>query len=280
MIEARCAARSCFLSGLSSENLDIHQTTLFQLLVLASAVLWKRQVLPYGRFPWNLLAILDSEVPHADKRQVAASFRELRPCMMDRGVTKQLHAAYGQQTVDQLLEVSGDFCPALRMLALNKVTNVEIELNFARASSSRQYLRGNSHGAATMTAKHVACEIKHQHDLAILQEQQLASISAKADLAPPGTQALARRTIHLPTCDEVAKLAATASFHKPANELVSTQPLFRSRRNKPSLDKECPNGSTKPSRRNGWHVFLAEKHQRVPRFSVQNSEAQNPRHNK
>ena len=82
---------------------------------------------------------------------------DLEPCDCDPGFTLPL-----KQTGVSL----GIFPQQLTLLACSKVTNVEVETNFARATSARAYMRGRKHGSGTMACKHVLAEMVHQHCLA------------------------------------------------------------------------------------------------------------------
>ena len=219
------------------------QAKLFQLLLVASSILWKRQYLPYTRAPWKFLAVLD-DISQLEKRSLVEEFRALTACMMDKGCTRVLHKFYGHQSPEQLLSISGDFFCALRLLALNKVSNVEIELNFARASSSRQYMRGNAHDASTMAAKHVAAELRHQHNLA-LQRKQSREKHRLASLASQGLHGLGS--------------SSGPGFHLPApggsgsaSSAVLSRPLAtrRARRHK---------GARRPWKANGWIMYMADR---------------------
>jgi hypothetical protein len=141
----------------------VEEGKLFHCFIDVIGGMWKRQVRLYELYPWKMLALLDPDITDAESLALLQEFKQLRACDMDEGVTKVWHALYSGLSDADLLMPGSDFKGALLLLALNKVTNVEIENNFARASSSRSYCRGRSHDASTMACKHFLAELIHVH---------------------------------------------------------------------------------------------------------------------
>ena len=162
------------LEGWKNLNLKDEEAKLFHCTIDVAGALWKRQVLMCERFPWKLIAILDPGISEDEIRQLLSEFKSLDECDMDEGVTKIWHQLYGTSSDEDLLRTGSDFRCAVLLLALNKVTNIEIENNFARASSSRAYCRGKPHGVATMCSKHTLAELRHSHDLTETRMSQIA----------------------------------------------------------------------------------------------------------
>ena len=73
---------------------------------------------------------------------------------------------------------------------MGKSTNVECEDNFARATSSRAYMRGKTHMMSTMCAKHYTSEVKEVWRKSFPTQQKKREAIANAEGA---RQAVFRR---------------------------------------------------------------------------------------
>ena len=88
-------------------------------------------------------------------------------CCLDLGFSallRDLLRESGDPTTESLCSPTGDLAYALMLLGLSKASNIEVECNFARASSARSAARGTN-CAATMSSKHVLAELSHQHSM-------------------------------------------------------------------------------------------------------------------
>ena len=138
----------CPCQGLPGVDLQSAKDKLFQSVVTVQGELWKNQVHVYQRYPWKLVRAVHPITSQEEREQIYESVMspDLEPCDCDLGFTLPL-----KQT-----GVSLDiFLQQLTLLACSKVTNVEVETNFARATSARAYMRGRKHGSGTMACKHV-----------------------------------------------------------------------------------------------------------------------------
>ena len=146
------------------------ETKLFLCLLDATASMWRRQVLIYTMFPWKLLAILDPDISEEEAVALVKEFLGLWECCCDDGVTLVWLRQFGKQTALHLLQAGSSFRAALLLLALSKVTNIEIEDNFARASTARSANRGHMACASTVASRHVLSELRKQHRIGQVRE--------------------------------------------------------------------------------------------------------------
>jgi hypothetical protein len=142
---------------------------MFPILLDASSILWKRIYEPYFHDPWILLQLLSAKVSSRHKLELLARLRGSRECDLNPDFTVPFFRMFAGIPDQELLK-NKLFISVLVVLARNKDTNVEVENNFARASSSRQYLRGCIQDLTTMISKHVISEVRHQHVVSMLRE--------------------------------------------------------------------------------------------------------------
>lgn len=119
-----------------------------------------RLVKPYRRLPLQLGCLINPHLSEGRRVAIAERFLQMKPCCVDQcfgqPVLKSMRVAGGSQSIVPPNPFHGDLVLGLR----TKVSNIEIEDNFARASSSRCAMRGRNHNASSMTAKHVTAEAK------------------------------------------------------------------------------------------------------------------------
>ena len=135
------------------------------IVVDVQASLWKRQVLVYMRLPWHVLRILHSSFTMAMRIEIIKCLKELSECDFDLGHTEVVLRLARDQTAEQMAAPDSLFMQSLLSLATSKTLNSEVETNFARATSSRSYMRGVQHDSSTMATKHCLAEIAHLHKL-------------------------------------------------------------------------------------------------------------------
>jgi hypothetical protein len=151
--------------GVRNVNLNSAQSELFQMLVQIVPSVWRRQVRPYTLLPWSLLSSLHSSVSPSDRENAFRDFMALAACDLEAGLSFVLHKMHINEDPRALADINSTFIQKLMLLAMSKVTNVETETNFARASSSRAYMRGKQHDSSTMCSKHICSELNHLHNL-------------------------------------------------------------------------------------------------------------------
>ena len=122
--------------------------------------------------------LVDTNIPEYQRLDLAAAFCALDQCCVDplfaQPVIQAAIDAGGSHTL-----VSGTLADDLGMAMRTKTSNMELELNFARASNARQVTRGRSDTIGSMVAKHVSAEVKLGHQRS-------------------------RRSIHTPACRSLA----------------------------------------------------------------------------
>ena len=127
--------------------------------LIAIGQLYHRLVRPYQRLPLQLASLLDDSKPIDDRKQLVDEMMRLSPCCVDALFGLPVLKCFQQEGGAAALDggaIVGDLETALRV----KVSNLEIELNFARASTSRNAMQRKTHKVASMVAKHVTAEIK------------------------------------------------------------------------------------------------------------------------
>lgn len=147
---------------------------MFQILVKLQGHLWRRQVHYYTLLPWQLLQCLHSGTPLEERARILREWQNLPDCDIDRGYTLVLREQFKDKSPDELLS-SPAFLHRLVLLALSKVTNSEVECNFARATGARSYMRGKSHNSSTMATKHCLAEIAHIHTVQCKSKNHMGS---------------------------------------------------------------------------------------------------------
>ena len=123
-----------------------------------------RLVKPYQRIPLQMAQLVDSSVSDDDRLQLAQNMCQLSPCCVESmfgAPVLQCISDNGGPDPDTILR--GPIASDLQVAFRGKTSNMEIELNFARASCSRQCLHGRAHNIGSMVAKHVSAEVKLGH---------------------------------------------------------------------------------------------------------------------
>lgn len=131
----------------------------FWYVVITIGQLYHRMIKPYRQFPLRLGQVVDPSMTEMRRLQVAGEFCSLNSCCVDKlfsePILKEAHLRGGAEALTKG-PLASDLAVALR----GKTSNVELELNFARASSSRSINHGRGHNIAAMCAKHITAEIK------------------------------------------------------------------------------------------------------------------------
>lgn len=113
-----------------------------------------RLIRPYRRQPWNISQLCDTSIPLPDRISFFQKLKELKPCCLERFFAKPF--VNDVEEISDILPPSNLFdqlCTAFRC----KVSNMEIENNFARALKMN---KTNPHNITSLVAKHVTAELK------------------------------------------------------------------------------------------------------------------------
>ncbi len=145
----------------------------FWYTLMALGQLQHRLLKPYQRLPLKMAKLVDTSIPQHRRLDLAAAFCALDKCCLDplfaQPVIQAARDAGGSHTL-----VSGTLADDLGVAMRTKTSNMEIELNFARASNARQVTRGRSDTISSMIAKHVSAEVKLGHQRSLRSIQPLA----------------------------------------------------------------------------------------------------------
>ena len=166
---------------------------LFHSFLESAASQWLRVVLPYLSYPWRLAWLLDPDDLEANSVSLLVTFLQCPACMLEIGASlgiQQMCLGHDRRlatsTVSALEKAAKDllrqdsfFMELLLVFFTGRSTNVEVEDNFGRASSMRQFLRGKTHLASTMATKHFSAELHHQHRRAVSDVMQEATVKSE-----------------------------------------------------------------------------------------------------
>ena len=148
----------CFI-GLPGTIPSDYRMERFWYTVVTLGQLQHRLLKPYQRLPLSMAALVDTSHSRQHRINLAAQMMQLRPCCVDiwfsAPVLECIRDAGGPESV-----VDSNLSEELSLSFRGKVSNMEIELNFARAACSRHATHGKSHGILAMVAKHVSAECK------------------------------------------------------------------------------------------------------------------------
>ena len=253
------------LLGYPGVDLGEEQTLLFQFLMDMASASWRKLVLKYADYPWRLAIVLDPAYPVDLQKAELEMFFQMKDCCLEDGAAIGLRNEFADEDPSDCLQCGSRFIQALVMCFTSKVTNVEIENNFARASSSRQYLRGKRHSSGTMVSKHILQELKQQHLKSLNMDARAKQRKRKHADQTSG--------LSLPCLSEVGsafQIAEAVGVTGAARVGVMSQVHGNTQRGRRcSLDQH---GNQKRSRVNGWNVCLRQAFQE-PAFPGESKKA-------
>lgn len=136
-----------------------------------------RLIKPYQKQPWNISQLTDADYYSNEERMAMLQSLKLQPpCCVER--------YFARPFLDSIDDPSDILPPNQRYQELclafrQKVSNMELENNFARAAKMNQ---SNPHSISSMCAKHITSELK----LAQRRLLNRADSGSGLDLEPPG----------------------------------------------------------------------------------------------
>lgn len=171
---------------------DASTDSLFHSFLESAASLWLEVVFPYLTYPWKLAWLLDPDDLEANAVSLIVAFLKCPPCLLEIGASLMMQqmclGSNGRATAPfngsleelakHLLRGDSFFLELLLVFFTGKSTNVEVEDNFGRAASMRQFLRGKTHHASTMAAKHYTAELQDQHRRSVTEIALAASATS------------------------------------------------------------------------------------------------------
>lgn len=117
--------------------------------------LWHRLFVPYSQWPWRLVALEDNRLDDDERGMISRSFFHANTCCLDKGFSQPLQ---GVLETHSCLLGQGKYSNIPKALSIQKVTNSEIENNFARALSASRCARGT---LASLFRKSVVSYLDH-----------------------------------------------------------------------------------------------------------------------
>ena len=119
-----------------------------------------RLLKPYQRLPLSMAQLTDPSIPYHRKIDLATEMQAMDMCCVDSFFAAPVLQCMQEQGGQPRSLIDGALASDLALSMRGKVSNIEIELNFARAACSRHATHGKCHGISSMVAKHVSAEIK------------------------------------------------------------------------------------------------------------------------
>lgn len=135
-----------------------HQVFFYLLMCIGQ--LQERLIRPYLMLPLSMGALVDTSRLPEERISLAQSMLQKRDCCVEKHfaapVLMEMQQSGGAASVLPGSVLFDDLSTCLR----TKTYNLEIELNFARASNMRKAMRGRKHNIASMCSKHIGAEVK------------------------------------------------------------------------------------------------------------------------
>ena len=144
----------------------------FWYTVITMGQMLRRLVWPYMRLLLKLSQLIDTDIPAERRLHLLRNFLGMEKCCVDQLCAwpflddVRQHGGY-ESLFNEPVKTN------LEMVMRSKVSNIEVELNFSRAASSRQAMRGRAHNIASMTAKHISAELKLSQRRLLLKKRPL-----------------------------------------------------------------------------------------------------------
>lgn len=126
----------------------------FWCIIATMGQLDARLIRPYRRQPWNIAQLCDTSIPLPDRISFLQKLKGLKPCCLERFFSRPF--VNDVEEISDILPPSNLFdqlCIAFRC----KVSNMEIENNFARALKMN---KTNPHNITSLVSKHITAELK------------------------------------------------------------------------------------------------------------------------
>ena len=162
------------LPGGSPQDLELQR---FWYTVVTLGQLHNRLVRPYQQLPLMMASIVDNSMTVDDRLDIATKISQLKPCCTEKLFATPVIACMRQAGGPNAL-VSGPLSIDLQSSMRGKTSNVEIELNFARAACTRASLHGRAHSIGSMVSKHVSAELKLAQKRCLMKDPSTAPTSS------------------------------------------------------------------------------------------------------
>ena len=146
------------------------KSQLFWCGIVTIGSIFRRLVRPYRRPPFCFALLVDPCTPTSFKERLARFVMQMPECCLDSGFTGPLRDQISCQ--DGLLSSNGIGVRILEGAFMSKNHNVQVENNFARASSWQRTNRGRTDRSYNLISKHLLAEVKHNHLKAQQREHQ------------------------------------------------------------------------------------------------------------
>jgi len=172
---------------------------LFWAGVVTVGSIYRRLVRPYRRPPLCFALLADASMDPGFKRRLASFLLNMPRCCLDEAFTGPLRKFVTCE--DDLLLPTALGYRIMQASFCSKNHNIQIEDNFARASSWMRTNRGRTDRSFNLIAKHLLAEVKHNHRQSHTRHAQAASVitsssdSAGADGALGNDEGLDLETI-------------------------------------------------------------------------------------
>lgn len=121
----------------NDEQEALGTSIVFFSVCLVMSHLWRRLHLTYCQWPWRLAALVDPRLDGNEREEIGKSFFRAKNRCLDRGCSRPLQSILETDT-----SLQDRYISVARSISVQKVTNSQIENNFARAASASRCARG------------------------------------------------------------------------------------------------------------------------------------------
>ena len=148
-----------------------------QCVLMLIGEIYDRVVQPFTAWPRRLALLLDDNMSHDARAQVATEFTRASPCCLDEGISLAIRARHQQP--DDLLQPGAR--RLLHMVFSQKISNIACETNFARAGAQHRVQAGKTALLGSMAAKHVLSELTSQTNQRITESIPAVAARSSSD---------------------------------------------------------------------------------------------------
>lgn len=161
----------CLVTGLPGAPPTDFRMQRFWYTTVTIGQMLRRLVWPYMKLPLKLSQLIDTDISAERRLHMLRNFLGMEKCCVDQLCAWPLLDDVRQNGGEESL-FNEPVKTNLEMIMRSKVSNIEVELNFSRAASSRQAMRGKAHSIASMTAKHISAEVKLSQRRLLLKKRR------------------------------------------------------------------------------------------------------------
>ena len=104
--------------------------------------------------------LVDDACPIESRAAIVGDMLRLKDCCVNKFFAQPVLHCIRQEGGEAAITNGSSIMSDLEVAMRVKTSNLEVELNFSRAATSRSILHGKSHNISSLVAKHTTSEIK------------------------------------------------------------------------------------------------------------------------